>query len=92
MKTIKTVEIEPVFIETIPDILEENKIYISEQNKVSIHLCLCGCKTEVVLIIGYPHWNHFIKNDKLTIVPSIGNFQIPCKSHYVITNNKANIL
>ena len=42
MKTLKKVEIEPVFVEFVPDVLEENKIYISEEYKCAIHNCLCS--------------------------------------------------
>lgn len=97
MKTIKKVTIEPVYVEFIPDEMEENKIYISEKYKTTAHNCLCGCNTKVVMPIdniieGVDYGWKLIKenNDKISFIPSVGNYQIPCKSHYIITKNVAN--
>lgn len=92
MKTLKTVEITPVFVESIPEDLEENKLYISSEFEVTIHLCLCGCKSEVVVPIGADGWKLTNNEDKITLSPSIGNYSLPCKSHYIITKNKANFV
>jgi len=97
MKTIKKVEIEPVFVEEcVPDfdIMEEGKIYISELYKTSVHKCLCGCGEKVIMPIHPIHGWNLIKesNDKVSFIPSVGNYQFPCKSHYIITNNVANFV
>ena len=92
MKTIKKVEITHVFIKEIPDNLEENKIYISEEYRVAIHNCLCGCKKRTVTPLGGgKNWS-LIKNSNNTIslIGSIGNYSFPCKSHYIISKNIAN--
>jgi hypothetical protein len=101
MKTIRQVEISPVFVETLPDVeqMEEAKIYISKKYHCSGHRCLCGCGELTILpfnlIINgqYRGWN-LIEHDngKISFTPSVGNFQIPCKSHYIITKNKANFV
>lgn len=97
MKTIKQVEIEPVFIDGyMPafETMEENKIYISEEYGTSIHRCLCGCGEKTVLPLNpVSGWN-LIKHEggKVSFTPSVGNFQFPCKSHYIITKNKANFV
>ena len=95
MKTLKRVEIKPVFIEGfLPDFetMEEAKIYISEQYGVTIHKCLCGCGEKTVLPIDPIHGWQLIKDcaGKISFTPSIGNYQLPCKSHYIITKNIAN--
>ena len=94
MKTIKKIEIKPVFVEYIPDFAEmrDHKIYISERFNTSIHKCLCGCGHKVVLPFGDKWWNMERKNGKITISPSIGNYNFPCQSHYIITNNIANFI
>ncbi len=102
MKTIKKVTIEPVFVDEFipPDSeLEENKIYISKKYGTAIHWCLCGCKLKVVMPIdaiieGKDHGWQLIeeKDDKVSFTPSVGNFQYPCKSHYIITKNIANFV
>jgi hypothetical protein len=94
MKTIKTVDIEPIFIELIPEKLEENKIYISEEYKTAIHNCLCGCGEKTITPLGGGKFWELIKhnNGKISLIGSIGNYCFPCKSHYIITNNKANFV
>lgn len=99
MKTIKKVEIEPVFVITIPEVLEEGKVYISEEYKCAIHNCLCGCGEKTVMpldciIQGQDLGWKLIKepNGTVSFTPSIGNFQMPCKSHYIITKNIANFV
>ena len=99
MKTLHKVTITPKYVNTIPEDLEENVIYISEMYKVSVHNCLCGCKSKTVLPInciieGKDMGWQLTKNQDNTIsfTPSIGNYQLPCQSHYVITNNIARFL
>lgn len=93
MKTLRQVEYEPVFVEYIPRVLEKNKVYISEEYKVSVHGCLCGCGERTVLPLGKDEWSIIKeKNNKVSFTPSIGNYQLPCKSHYIMINNKANFV
>lgn len=98
MKTIKKVPIEPVFVKHIPHDLEEGKLYISEEFGVAIHNCLCGCGVRTVtpidnIIDGKDYGWKLIKNgDKVSLTPSIANYQFPCKSHYIITKNIANFV
>lgn len=92
MKTIKKVTIEPVFVEFIPDVLEENKLYISEKYESAIHNCLCGCGEKTVTPLGGgANWD-LIKesNGTISLIGSIGNYNFACKSHYIITKNVAN--
>lgn len=94
MKTIKTDQIEPVFVEYIPEKLEENKIYISEKYNIAVHLCICGCKNKTVTPLGGgKNWEIIKFNYKtISLIGSIGNFKFPCKSHYVITKNVVNFV
>ena len=96
MKTIKKVTIEPIFGEYVPEYkdMEDGKVYISEKYESSSHRCLCGCGELVVLPLKEPYGWNIIKNDngKVSFTPSVGNYQIPCKSHYIITNNIANFV
>lgn len=78
--------LELVLVKYVPNILEEGKIYISEEYKTSSHLCPCGCGQKVVL--PFYMWTHTIKDGKLTTDPSIGNYKYECKSHYNIINNE----
>lgn len=93
MKTLKKVKIEPVFVEFIPDVLEENKIYISEEYKCAIHNCLCGCKEKTIMPLYGNGWNLTKEKDgTVSFTPSVGNFNFSCMSHYIITRNVANFI
>lgn len=91
MKTLKKVEIEPVFVEGfIPEQLEQGKLYISGEFKTAIHLCLCGCGNQSVTPTGRNGWVLTEKDGKITLSPSILNH--PCEAHYIIRNNVANFV
>lgn len=93
MKTLKRVEVTPVYVETMPEVMEQGKVYISLKYKVAIHICLCGtCGSKTVTPLGEKEWTLTDKEGKITLSPSIGNYQMPCKSHYIITNGKANFV
>lgn len=92
MKTIRKVEIEPVFVEFAPAVLEEQKLYISDKYKTAIHNCLCGCRNETITPLGGgSNWD-LVKesNGTVSLIGSVGNYNFPCKSHYIITKNIAN--
>ena len=94
MKTLKQVSVNPQYSEFIPEreTMGEGIIYISETYETASHLCLCGCKNLTVTPLGLQDWTMLNKDDKLTITPSIGNYNFPCKSHYIITNGIANFV
>ena len=86
----KVSELQPVFVALIPEELEDGKIYVCGKYKTATHLCACGCGKKVVTPFKEGFWTlttHDI-DSKVTIRPSIGNFDLPCKSHYFITDNK----
>lgn len=94
MKTIRKVEIMPEFVEFIPNELKDGSFYISEKYKIAVHLCLCGCGNKTVTPLGGGKNWEVIKesNEFISLIGSIGNFQFPCKSHYIITKNIANFV
>ena len=94
MKTIRKVPYEPVFVEFVPDELEDGKLYISEKYNTAIHKCLCGCGEETVTPLGGGKKWELVKEVNVTVslIGSIGNFQMPCKSHYIMTKNIANFI
>jgi hypothetical protein len=63
-------------------------LYYSERFKLAIHLCACGeCRQKTVTPIdAVTGW--MLNPDGPTLTPSIGNFQMPCKSHYFVTAGK----
>ena len=94
MKTLKKVFVTYRFVEYIPskEEMKEGEIYISKKYETSVHKCLCGCGNLTVTPLNKNEWSYSEKNEKLTMVPSIGNFSFLCKSHYIITNGIANFV
>ncbi len=85
----KVFEFQTEFVETMSETKENGVLYISDRFKLAIHLCVCGCGYEVVTPFGSPSgWQLSREGDQITLSPSIGNFQFPCKSHYFIRSNK----
>lgn len=78
----------PEFVETVPEDLEEGRLYISERFKTVSHLCACGCGSKVVTPLKPAKWQLTNRNGLVSLSPSIGRWQLPCKSHYWIVNNQ----
>ena len=83
----KTIEFK--FMDDLPqnEEMEENIIYVSLGDDTSKHLCMCGCKSVIVTPISPVEWQ-IIYNGKYSLQPSIGNWQLYCKSHYWIKDEK----
>jgi len=77
-----------VFINTIPDELEEGILYISPRFRVIMHSCCCGCKNKVVTPLSPARWKMTFDGTSISISPSIGNWNFDCKSHYWIQNSE----
>lgn len=92
MKTIKTVPITPEYITYVPEKMGQGILYISREFETALHLCLCGCGNEVVTPLSENGWILTESKGKVSLYPSIGNYSLPCRSHYVITQNKANFI
>lgn len=86
MKRIDEFEIQSV--RKIPHVLVNGVLYVCLDCQVAVHLCACGCGEKTVTPLGTDGWGLEFKNGLLSLNPSVGNFNIPCKSHYFITNNK----
>jgi len=80
--------ITPVYVDNIPDHLEEGVLYICEGYKTVVHKCCCGCGEEVVTPLSPADWSLKITGGKASLKPSIGNWDFDCRSHYWITRNQ----
>jgi hypothetical protein len=78
----------PRFVEFIPKGIEEGVLYISEAYGTASHKCPCGCGTRIVTPLTPTDWQLTSDGSSVTLVPSIGNWSLPCQSHYWITNNE----
>lgn len=72
----------------IPPDLEPGILYVSEEFGVACHLCPCGCSNKIVTPIGTTDWSFTEEDGEPTLYPSVGNWQIPCKSHYWIIHGE----
>ncbi len=68
----------------IPKLPEPGLLYVSEEFGAAVHLCACGCGCKVSTPIGPTDWAIEDTLAGPTLTPSVGNWQLPCKSHYWI--------
>ncbi len=71
-------------VQYLPKELFPGILYVSDEYQVAGHLCCCGCGNKVITPLGPAEWSVTEKNGKPSMWPSIGNWQLPCRSHYVI--------
>lgn len=76
------------FVEEIPERLDELTIYVSIPYATVVHLCPCGCGSEVVTPLGRFDWRLIFDGESISLWPSIGNWNLPCQSHYWIRRNR----
>lgn len=76
------------FVEYVPRGLQEGVLYISMRYRTAVHRCACGCGNKVVTPIRPSEWKLLFDGDTVSITPSIGNWQFPCRSHYWIKKNQ----
>jgi hypothetical protein len=83
--TVKTLT--PRFEEYIPADPEPGHLHISLRYATAVHLCACGCRRKVVTPLKPTGWR-LIFDGTVSLDPSIGNGQYPCRSHYYIRSNR----
>ena len=76
------------FVEFIPEQLEDAVLYVSQRYGTATHRCCCGCGCEVVTPIGPADWTLEVTDGAATLFPSIGNWSLPCRSHYFIRQGR----
>ncbi|MGP8016814.1 MAG: DUF6527 family protein [Thermoplasmata archaeon] len=84
----KLTSIRPEFVEFIPERLEAGIVYISIPYATATHKCACGCGEPVVTPIRPTDWSLTWDGETVTLYPSIGNWSLPCQSHYWIRENR----
>ncbi len=86
----RTEQFEPVFVDFIPPLadLEQGRLYISMKYTTVVHLCASGCGAKVNLPLNPSKWSLKFDGESISMSPSIGNWDLPCQSHYWIRNNR----
>lgn len=88
MKKTRIDALKPEFVDAIPGVLEPGVLYVCERYRTASHLCCCGCSTKVVTPLKPTFWSLRKRGTLVSLAPSIGNWSLPCKSHYFIKNNR----
>ena len=76
------------FVRHIPEKAEPGVLYISIEYATAVHSCCCGCGEEVVTPFTPTDWSMIYDGDSVTLRPSIGNWNMACRSHYLIIKNR----
>lgn len=76
-------------VDSIPEILQANTLYVTTDRDVAGHLCACGCGREVITPLSPTDWSITFGRRGATLFPSIGNWAFPCRSHYFIRDGDA---
>lgn len=86
MTKIRALEIR--FVVHVPEKLDSGVLYVSMECAVATHLCCCGCGSEVVTPFTPDGWKITFDGESLSLWPSVGNWNLPCRSHYVIDRSR----
>lgn len=76
------------FVHYIPDCLEPGVLYISMEYATATHSCFCGCGERVVTPFTPTDWRMTFDGETISLWPSIGNWNLACRSHYVIERGR----
>lgn len=75
------------FVDQVPDDPAQGVLYVSMHHATVIHLCACGCGVEVVTPLDPTDYKLTFDGETITLRPSVGNWRLPCRSHYFVTNS-----
>jgi len=76
------------FVEFIPEVIEDAVLYVSVHYGTAVHRCCCGCGREIVTPFTRSDWKMIFDGETISLSPSIGNWNSPCRSHYWIRHNR----
>ena len=72
----------------MPRDLEPGVLYASMEYATAAHSCCCGCGRRIVTPLTPTDWKLTFNGESISLHPSIGNWQLPCRSHYVIREGR----
>lgn len=76
------------FVEFIPETLSDGVVYVSIPYATAAHSCFCGCGSKVVTPLSKRGWSVTYDGESVSLYPSIGNYGLPCQSHYFVRNDQ----
>lgn len=84
----RTEQLSNQFVEFIPDQLDDGVLYVSMPYGIVAHKCCCGCGNKVVTPLTPTDWQLVYDGQSVSLDPSIGNWSLPCRSHYWIDHGR----
>lgn len=85
---IRTRSLEHRFVRSVPRELEPGILYVSMDYGTAVHCCCCGCGEQIVTPFSPTDWKMTYDGESISLTPSIGNWQLPCRSHYIIRQGR----
>ena len=80
--------VEHEFVEFVPEVLEQGKLYISIPYNTAVHRCACGCGSKITTPLSPFQWQLTYDGETVSLTPSMGNWSYPCQSHYWIKHDR----
>ena len=81
-------QLEHKFVKSVPRSLESGILYISLDYATVVHSCCCGWGEEVVTPLSPTDWNMTFDGVSVSLSPSVGSWNLKCRSHYFIRYGK----
>ncbi len=75
-------------VNLMPSEMANGVLYVSARYKTAAHLCCCGCGSKIVTPLKPSGWRLSGHQNAPTLRPSVGNWNLPCRSHYFISGGK----
>ena len=72
----------------IPERLDSGTLYVNAQGTRAHHLCACGCGHRVMTPLNEIEWELTGTDDRPSLHPSVGNWNLDCKSHYILSEGR----
>ena len=76
------------FVDHFPETLTDGVLYVSIPFATVTHACCCGCGEEIVTPLTPIGWKLTYDGETVSLCSSVGNWQLPCRSHYWIRANQ----
>jgi hypothetical protein len=85
---VKINSVRPAYVESFPKTMEDGVLYISPQFSTACHRCCCGCGIKIVTPLRPTEYQLTDVGGRVSLYPSVGNWNHPCRSHYVIRHGQ----
>lgn len=80
--------LEHQFVDVLPDEVSDGILYISLEFTTAAHRCCCGCGNQVITPLRPNRWRLTFDGESISLFPSVGNWNFPCKSHYWVEGSE----